>query len=143
MEKNKNIICQGEPTVNVVLGIFTMILLMLMGIAFITIFNKASVITGFILITIALYALSKGRKKVTFSEVITVKYFFGNEEIVQYSQCKKMYKTNDGLITAPINVIKYLKNKRERKITFVCEDEVLKEICDNYFNGFIPKDHSK
>jgi hypothetical protein len=132
--------CKGEPDVSVYLGFSTLVIIFGVGIGFMVILNLASILTGIGLIALSLFALSKAIRSVSFGEKkITVKYFFGRNKIIYYSQCKKMYKANDGIIYTPFNVLKYENNGKEKKITFVCDDLELKKICDEYFNGFIPK----
>lgn len=131
--------CKGNPDISLFLGMSTTLIIAALGIGFITIWNLSSVIAGLVLILISLFILSRSIRSVEFSEEITIKYFIGKAKSVKYSQCKKMYKANDGMITAPINVLKYDNHGSERKITFACDDTTLKEICDNYFNGFMPK----
>ncbi len=131
--------CKGNPDISLFGGMSTLAILTAIGIGFITIGNLASIITGLVLILISLFVLSRSIRWVKFSKEITIKYFIGKTKSVDYSQCKKMYKANDGMIKAPINVLKYDDNGRERKITFACDDSMLKEICDNFFNGFTPK----
>ena len=131
--------CKGNPDISLYLGMTTVLILCAGGIAFIAILNLGSVIAGLVLISISLFAFSRFIQHVNFGEKITVKYFIGKSKTVEYKQCKKMYKANDGMIYAPINVLKYDDNGSERKITFVCNDSDLELICNEYFDGFIPK----
>ncbi len=135
--------CKGEPDLNVYLGMTTLIIICSMGIGFIIIFNLASILTGIVLISYCAYMLSRVTRSVTFSDKIIINHFYGRSNIVEYSECKKMYKTNDGMIHAPINIIKYIRKGKDKKITFVCDDSVLEKICNEYFNGFIPKSHNQ
>lgn len=131
--------CKGTPDVSFYAGFSTLIVLCGLGIGFIAILNLASVLTGIVLITLSFFALSRMSRSVSFGEKITIRYFLGRTKVVDYSQCKKMYKANDGMIYAPINILKYDSNGKEKKITFVCSDLELEKICKEYFNGFIPK----
>lgn len=144
MNKNQSFEFQGEPTANVAIGMFTLATITVMAVSFIFLANLYSIITGLVLLSVVVVILSKAVRKVVFhKDRISVRYFLGTTKVVLYADCKKLYKTNDGLAPAPINVVKYRKNGRLRKFTFVAEDKELDELCDAYFNGFRAKSHHK
>lgn len=136
--------CKGEPNISLILGLMSVVFLSAIGIGFVFIWNLASILTGFFLVLLSFYLVSRWEKEVLFTENgVSVEYYFGRRKTIPFSACKKLYKSNDGIIPAPINVIKYKLNQNERKITFVCDDAMLQEICDEYFNSFVPKNHNE
>ena len=131
--------CKGESDLSVFSGMSTLFILGGLGVGLMSILTPASLLIGMGLIAFVLFILSRIIKSVSFGEKITVKYFFGRFRMIDYSQCKKMYRAYNGEIYEPINVLKYNRNGKEKKITFVCEDSELEKICNEYFNGFKPK----
>lgn len=136
--------CKGVPAISLAFGSISVLTIVGIGIGFILIWNTASILTGISLVLLSFFLVSRWERDVFFTpEGITVTFFIGRDLKVSYKDCKKMYKSNDGVLPAPINVLRYKKNSFEKKITFVCEDSELNAICDEYFNGFQPKEHNK
>ena len=121
-----------------------MIILSGLGASFILIGNFKSIIVGFGLLIVVALIIRRWIKTVKFDENgITVLYFFSKTKVVRFDECKEFYKSNDGILPAPVNVIKCKVGSPVKKIIFVCDEERLIEICDDYFNGFRPKTHHK
>ena len=132
--------CSGSPVLSIYMGVTTYIVLFVMGLGFIFIGNKASIITGALISLLCVYSFGRIIKFVIFSEDgILVRYNLKKSRKFEYKNCKTFYRTTDGMIHDDINVLIIDENHRKVKITFACEQETLRKICDTHFNGFQPK----
>jgi hypothetical protein len=125
--KNLTIQCSSAPPISVFYGSLTFIVIGIMGIRFLFLGNFTSVTAGVVLLLFSLFLFSKQIRNVTFTEKgIAVKYnLFFKTKNIDYKQCKKLYKTNDGDSISPVNVIYYQINHNTlKKITFYCEDDI-------------------
>ena len=135
---------KGNPIISEILGFGALFILFSLGVRFILLWNIKSIIVGLVIVAIVIFVLSKFINKVLFlDDEISIKFLFGNKKLVKYKDCRTIYKSNDGLIKAPINVIRYKSINDSGKITFVCGDDELRELCDLHFGGHIPKDKTK
>ncbi|MES2588049.1 MAG: hypothetical protein V4622_03655 [Bacteroidota bacterium] len=62
-------------------------------------------------------------KKTTFykNEIVS-SYFLGNEVVIQYNEISRIYKNQEGFLPTHVNVIRYVRNGKEKKVTFYCSD---------------------
>ena len=127
---------KGNTMISLVLGVLSLLILLVGAFGFLFIGTLKAILVGLIVLIIVFVAFSKFIHNVKFTPSgIEVIRYVGKTYTINYKEINKFYESNDGLLPAPIFVMKYQSHNRKGKITFVCSDEDLEKLLDTYFLG--------
>lgn len=137
---NSNLIFHGESLLSRISGFFTLTVIFLLGIGFISILNTASIITGSILVLFCIFITNRIIKSVTFKDKhFEVKYYFGRKREVSYDSIIIIYKNMEGFIGSYVYVVGFKFKENTKKITFYCLENEIDKVFNCLENAGVSK----